>query len=200
MRDTHTEDVHVFREVMGVEQDLIKHIVADLDKAYIVDVMDRTTNYINTPVSDLLNYVQVTYGQLIPHRLLKQEDVANSTTYYRCGIIVIIYDVVEKLLEFSELPGTPISQAKSIKIAYVIIHKTEQFSLAICEWNRKTQNLKPWINFNSYFCTYHTKLRSKTALTDQYSGVKHSNMVRDIVTGLQNVIVGHVSNETSTPV
>ena len=47
LRDAHTEDLQVFREVMGVEQALIQKIVATIDATYLEDVRDRTTNSIH---------------------------------------------------------------------------------------------------------------------------------------------------------
>ena len=108
--------------------------------------------------------------------------------------------MLEAFFKFAELYGTPISQYQGINIAYVIIHNTGQFSLVVCEYNRKTQNLKTWIKFRSCFRTSHAELISTTALMDQYSGVKHSNMVLDVVAIVQEYLAMHVPTETTAPI
>ena len=67
LRDSHIEDLQVFREVRGVEQALIQKIVATIDATYLEDIRDRTTNSINVSVSALLLHPQETYGTLKPH-------------------------------------------------------------------------------------------------------------------------------------
>ena len=59
-RDSHIEDLQVFREVMGVEQALIQQIVATIDATYLKDVRDRTSNLINVSVLALLLHLQET--------------------------------------------------------------------------------------------------------------------------------------------
>ena len=69
IRDAHLEALRVFCEFMGVEQVLIQQIIARIDAAYIPDVRDRTTNYIDISVSSLIVHLQYTYGTLMPHEL-----------------------------------------------------------------------------------------------------------------------------------
>ena len=57
MCDTHTEDLCVLRELMGVDQNLIQYIFADLNDAYQVYIRERNTNLINMPISEFLTHL-----------------------------------------------------------------------------------------------------------------------------------------------
>ena len=73
MRDTHTEHLRIFCKVMGVKKYLIQHIFAAIDEAHIVDIRYRTKNSIKMSVPDLPTYLQYTYGQITPHKILEQK-------------------------------------------------------------------------------------------------------------------------------
>ena len=70
MQIAHTKTVCLFREVTGIEQDLVKQIFATVEKAYLTDIHNRTKNSINDTVSDVLTHLQDNYIWLIPHKLL----------------------------------------------------------------------------------------------------------------------------------
>ena len=81
VHDTHPEDLPVFCEVVVIEQDLIQKIFSALEKAYIVDIWECTTNYINRPVSNLITHLQNTYGKLMTRKLLEEENGARKSHF-----------------------------------------------------------------------------------------------------------------------
>ena len=66
----HTKAVCIFREVTGVEQDLVQKIVSTVEEAYPADIHNWNTDSINDTVDYVLTYLQDNYGQLMPHELL----------------------------------------------------------------------------------------------------------------------------------
>ena len=74
IRITHTEEVHLFHEVTGVEQALTQQIVSTVKEAYLADIGNRTMNSTNNTVAGVLMHLQENYGQLMPHELLEWED------------------------------------------------------------------------------------------------------------------------------
>ena len=58
MRIAHTEEVHLFHEVTGVEQALVQKIVGTAKTAYLTDILNRTTNFINNTVAGVLTHLQ----------------------------------------------------------------------------------------------------------------------------------------------
>ena len=66
MRIAHTEGVCLFCEVTGVEQAHVQKIVGTVEKKYLADIRNRTTNSINDTVAGILTHLQDNYGQLMP--------------------------------------------------------------------------------------------------------------------------------------
>ena len=118
---------------MGVEQALIQKIISTIDATHLVDVQDRTTNYIDISVSALLVHLQDTYGTLMPHELQGKEDDAKKTVYNSRYPIACVFPVVDNLVKLAALATTPISLAQQVNIGYVILHKTGKFSQPIVE-------------------------------------------------------------------
>ena len=114
LRDSHIEDLRVFREVMGLEQALIQKIVATIYSTYLKDVRDRTTNSINLSVLALLMHLQETYGTLMPHEFQEKEDEVQRMTYNPRDPIARVFSVVDNLVELSVLAATPLSIAQQV--------------------------------------------------------------------------------------
>ena len=75
-----------------------------------------------------------------------------------------------------------------MNIAYVIIHRTGKFGLKIREWNCMKTVQRTWVRFNQFFWTAHLELQETSNFTVKDSGMHHTNMVRDVVAGLQEVL------------
>ena len=78
MQIVHTEEVRLFLEVTGVEQALVQQIFGTVEEAYLSDIRNRTTNFINNTVVSVLKHLQEKYGQLIPHELLDWEEIVSE--------------------------------------------------------------------------------------------------------------------------
>ena len=46
-----------------------------------------------------------------------------------------MFSAVEEILKFANITGISYTQLQEVSTAYVIIHRTGKFGLAICEWN-----------------------------------------------------------------
>ena len=69
----HTKEVSLLRKLTGVEKSLVQHIVATVEEAYLTDIHNRTTNFINDTVAYVLIHLQDNYGQLMPHIILERK-------------------------------------------------------------------------------------------------------------------------------
>ena len=136
MRIAHTEEVSLFREVTGAEQDLVQQILGTVGESYLVDIRNRTMNSINNTVAGVLTHLQENNGQLILHELFEQEGIVKKTIYNPGDPIVTVLSAVKELFEFTDITVTSYKQLQAVKISYVIIHRTGKFGLAISEWNR----------------------------------------------------------------
>ena len=91
----HTEEVRLFCEVKEVEESLVQQIVGMVKEAYLEDIRNRTTNFINETVVVILMHLQDNYSQLIPHDLLEQEDIVKKTIYNPRNTIATVFSAVK---------------------------------------------------------------------------------------------------------
>ena len=81
----------------------------------------------------------------MPNELLEREDIVKKTIYNPRDPIAAMFYVVEELLEFADITGTLYTQLQAVNIAYVIIHSTGKFGLAIRNWNCMPEIQKTWV-------------------------------------------------------
>ena len=58
MKIAHTEEVHLFLEVTGFEQALVRQIVATVKEEYLADICNHTTKSISDTMEDVLTHLQ----------------------------------------------------------------------------------------------------------------------------------------------
>ena len=147
----------------------------------------------------MLTHLQENYSQLMPHKLLEYKDIVKETTYNPQYLIVTVFSAVEELLEFSNITRTLYTQLQAVNISYVIVHKTGKFVLVIFEWNLMSKIQKTWFRFKQFYWTPNQELRETLDITVEDAVIHNGNMVRNVVTGLQEVLQQEqVPTETPT--
>ena len=131
-------------------QALVQKIVGTVKEAYLADIRNRTTNYINDTVVVVLTHLQNKYGQLMPHELLERLGIISKTIYNPRDPIVTVLSTVEELLKFAEIMGSSYTQLQAVNIAYMIIHRTGKFGIAIRNCNQMTAIQKTWMQFKQF--------------------------------------------------
>ena len=92
---------------------------------------------------------------------------------------------------------TSYTQSQAIHIAYIILHRTGKFGLAICEWNRMPAVQKTWVRLKPFVLTYHRELRETSDPNVEDAGMHHANMVCNDFAGLQEALQQE-QNQTET--
>ena len=151
MQITYTKRVRLLREVTVAEQALVQKIVAMVEEAYLADICKCTTNSINDAVEYVLTLFQEKYGQLMPRKLLQRNVIVNKTIYNTRYQISTIFSAVDEPLKLSNITGTLYTKDQASNIAYITIHRTGKFGLAIRKWNCTTTVQRAWVGFKQYF-------------------------------------------------
>ena len=120
---------------MVVDQAPFQQIVGIFETSYLVDIRNRTTNSIIDTVAVVLAHLQENYGQLMPHKILKQGNNENKTVYNPRNSIAAVFSLIKEILEFADITWISYTQSQAINIAYIILHRTGKFGLSICEWS-----------------------------------------------------------------
>ena len=165
-----------------------ENIVGTFKEAYLEDILNCKTKSINDTVEEVLIHLQENYGQLISYKLIEHNDIVKKTTYHFWYPIATVFSVIEELLEFAKIIVTSYTQIQAVNISYIIIHRTGKFGLDICKWNHMTTVQKMWVVFKHFFMMEHRELRKTSGITIEDAGMHHANMLRNVVTGLQEVL------------
>ena len=99
MRDQHAEQMHVFKEVNVIDQVLIQQIIQAVESDFLSASHDCTTNSINLPVFDVLDYLGNTYGNVTEEMLHECEDGVTCMSYSLSQPIDIIFNALDNLAD-----------------------------------------------------------------------------------------------------
>ena len=148
---TNTEEVRLFRKVTVVEQDLVQQIVATVKEVFLADIRNSTTKTINYTVAEVIIHLQEKYSQLIPHGILKREDILNNMMYDPQYLIATVFYAVKELLDIVDITVTTYTQHQAVNISYTIIQRKVKFGLAIRKWDHMPTVQKTWVGFKQFF-------------------------------------------------
>jgi len=114
------EQLRVFIEVNAVDQALIQQIVQAIEPEFLTAIRNRTSNSINKPVYEVLEFLLTSYGEVTPEILQDKEDNLNKP-------IDIIFNALDDLADFAELSEMPYTERQIVTKAFVIINRTHRF-------------------------------------------------------------------------
>ena len=190
LRDAHKEALRVFCEVKGVDKALLQQIIEAVEPQYLSALRNCQTNSITMPLHDLLTYLTNIYGRVTPQMLADKTQQVDQMTYLIQLLIDVIFNAVDDLADYAELAGTPLTQAQTVNQAYLILLRTNRFTPAITEWNRRPANQRNWTNFKEYFRRAHQELRKTTNLTleEAERQTHQANLIQQVIQGVQDIL------------
>ena len=107
LRDEHKERIRVYREALGVQQALLKQIVAAVDEEYLKELRNEHTNAITLTIPEILSHLTTTYGQVDSSDLRKQEEQLTLFHWNVNDPPAEMYNLVENLVKASIAAGMP---------------------------------------------------------------------------------------------
>ena len=190
MRDLHAEQMHVFNEVDAVDQALIQQINQAIESDFLSALRDRTTNSINVPVYDVLEYLGNTYGNVTEELLQERKQRVSRMAYSLSQPIDIIFNALDDLADYAEISDTPFSEHQIMGKAFMILNRTQCFQQALLTWQRRGRLQQTWTNFKPFFHEAHKELRSVSNFTleEAQHHQERANLVAEVVQGIQNAL------------
>ena len=165
LRDEHKERIRVYREALGVQQALLKQIVAAVDEEYLKELRNEHTNAITLTIPEILSHLTTTYGQVDSSDLRKQEEQLTLFHWNVNDPPAEMYNLVENLVKASIAAGMPKTQEQIIAFGLEIIKKTADFEVAMGAWYDRPPAEKTWVNFKTHFSQAHRKLKKVRGTT-----------------------------------
>ena len=81
LREQHKEDIHLFKEVKGVEKALIQKIVKTVRPEYLNALRNRNTTSITGTVYNIIDHLSTTYGRVTAQMFDAKEEEVRKMTY-----------------------------------------------------------------------------------------------------------------------
>ncbi len=189
-RDTHTEEVRIFREYHGVEKALKQQLRKAIDESYLLALHDRTSNTLSGTVHSILDHLSLTYGKVSNAMLEQKEDLFKRLGYQASMPVDVVFNAVEDLVEYVNMANQPFSNKQTVAKAYNVFNKTRRFDRAITEWNRRPAAEKTMENLKTHFRRAQLELCESAGPTLQDSDLDdhRANLVREVVDGVQEIL------------
>ena len=126
-RKTHHERIRLFREVTGVERNLIQQIVAAVDSKYIRALRNSITNQIRATVPQIFKHLVDNYGDICEEDLLIKRNWQESFRFDPNEPIDTIFIEVDNYAEICALADSPLIDKQHIDYGYILILKMSKY-------------------------------------------------------------------------
>ena len=81
VKDQYNEQLHLFKEVNGVEKALISQIISAINAEFLTALRNRATYAIPGPLHPILDYLNDTYVKATPQMIDEKETILRATNY-----------------------------------------------------------------------------------------------------------------------
>ena len=178
-RETHNEQIRVYRECKNVEKALLRHLQSAIENRYIEHLVNEDTGLIDDDIPTVLEYLFTNYGKVSSEEVKEKEAEVLNISFNPADPMVTIYRPIEQLQKLAISAKIPYSSAQLLELGLTSIKKTRDFEKALGEWSNKNAIDKTWSNFKTHFKKAQTDLKDIRGPTMQQSGFHHANMLAD---------------------
>jgi hypothetical protein len=189
----HTEQIRLFREVLGVENALKQQLIKAVEPNYLDALRDPVTYDLQGTIYENLTFLTQTYGKVTSQQLEEKFDLVNATVYNPTLPIDTLFNQVIELSDVAEAAAIPYTVQQQMTLVYNILNRSGRMVQDIKEWNRTTPALKTWDNFKIHFRRAHMELRETSS--DTIQALQQANIAQQVIEGIAHLI----PNATETP-
>ena len=158
-RETHNENLALYRECKNVEKALLRHIQTAVSEKYIEFMVDDDTGLIEDDVPTVLDYLFTSYGKVTAEEVKEEENTVLNISFNPADPLVTIFRPIEQLQKKAVAAGIKYSNEQLLEISLSLIWNTIDFEKALGEWNQKILTDKTWENFKSHFRSAQVELK-----------------------------------------
>ena len=174
-RETHAEDMALYRECKNVEKALLRHIQTAVEDKYLEFMVDDDTGLIEDDIPTVLAYLFSNYGKVTSLEVKEQESEVLNLTFNPADPMITIFRPIEQLQKKATEAEIPYSEKQILEFGLTLIRNTRDFEKAIGEWNSRAN--KTWDSFKTHFRNAQTELKEIRGPTMQQAGYHHANML-----------------------
>lgn len=158
-RDTHKEDLRVFREDVDVEKALIKQLVQAVPEIYMKSFRNQYSNSIDNALSTVLTSLFTTYGDIVDDNLQDATDKLRERIFNISDPLVVLFNEIEELKALSIAADNEYTEKQLVSIGIHLIKNMNDFERGLETWIVRPPPEKTWVNFKTHFENAHALLR-----------------------------------------
>ena len=174
-RESHTEDLALYRECKNVEKSLLRHIQTAVEDKYLEFMVDDDTGLIEEDIPTVLDYLFSNYGKVTSVEVKEAESAVLNLQFNPADPMITIYRPIEQLQKKAIEAKIPYSDEQLLEFGLTLVRNTRDFEKAIGEWNAEPN--KTWALFKTHFRDAQTELKEIRGPTMQQAGYHHANML-----------------------
>ena len=158
-RDTHKENVRVFREDVDVEKALLKQLVQAVPEVYIKPFRNQYSNAIDLPISTVLTSLFTTYGDIQDEILQENTEKLRERIFNISDPLVVLFNEIQELKALSIAADNEYTEKQLVNIGVHLIKNMNDFERGLETWIVKPAADRTWVNFKAHFEDAHSTLR-----------------------------------------
>ena len=177
----HEEQKRQYLECQAVEQALRQQLIKAIETEYLEALRDPITYMIQKPIPEIIEFLQMTYGQITPQELADREGALKNSIYDPSKPVDLIFNQITKFKELCELCHNTKTDVQLVQLAYLIFNKTRIFIDALKDWNKKVPTDKTYANMKTHMRTHYQELKQVGALTVEDSALNdRANLLQEV--------------------
>ena len=127
-----TQKIHEYDKAMltywesiDVDRILIQKIVNAIKATFLKALCNCTTNRITNEISEILNYLLDTYGDISPQEMASLWGQIEHMTFDPTEPVDEIFTEIDNYAEIANIVNDPISSTQKYKLAYIVLLNTK---------------------------------------------------------------------------
>ena len=174
-RESHTEDLALYRECKNVEKCLLRHIQTAVEDNFLEFMIDDDTGLIELDIPTVLDYLFANYGKVTSVEVKEAESEVLNLSFNPSDPLITIFRPIEQLKKKAVEARIPYSEEQIIEFGLTLVRNTRDFEKGIGEW--MALRVKSWDLFKLHFRGAQKDLKEIRGPTMQQAGYHHANML-----------------------
>ena len=133
-REDHKEQRLLFWEQVALEKTLLKLMSDALPNIYLLPFRNDESNAILQPISDILNNLITTYGDIEEEEVLKINSVLQAKVFDVTKPIIILFNEMDELQKLATAASLPFYDNQFLNLGVKLIKNMTIFNKGITEW------------------------------------------------------------------
>ena len=187
----HDERKRRYYECQAVEQTLRQQLVEAISTEYLEALRDPITQMIQSPIPDIIAFLQDSFGQITPQELADREDALKNLTYDPWKPVDLVFNKINQFKDLCELCKNQKTDTQLVQLAYLIFIRTRTFTEALRKWNKKPTADKTYTNMITHMRQHYQALKQVGALAIEDSSLNnHANLVQELARNQEELVQG----------